>query len=1061
MNAVAASTTDVFEFPCSFAQQRVWIDERLSPGSPVYNIHASIRVQSLLEPGPLQRALEALIERHETLRTTFIERDGAPLQRVAACVDCDFAAEDLRRLDALSCERRVLELAQAQTAQPFDLERGPLLRTRLLRTDAAECILMLTVHHIVADAWSMGVLLREITALYVGAAGGPPAALPTLAIQYADYAVWQRESGSGAAFDADLAYWRAHLADLPTLELPTDHARPAVATHRGRTLHFAFDETLSQSVLELARRHAVTPYVVLVSALAVVLQRNCGQDEVVIGTPVAGRDQPELENLIGFFVNTLVLRVDLAGEPTFAALAQRVQQVLQQALSHQALPFERLVEELHRARDLSRNPLFQVSAQYLAAAGVVAAVPAAAASVLDAQRGAANFDLSFDFWQAAGRLQGRVDYALDLFEASTVERWISQLRRVLGQALADPGVPIESLDLLSPGERVQLLGPWAGEAGTYPRDASLPQVLAEVAGRQPDAIALRGCGIALTYAQLDERARRCAALLAERGGRAGDCIGVALARGADQVAAVIAVLRLGAAYVALDPAWPAQRLAQCIEAAALELVLCAPSAAARFAALGVRAVDPADRSAAAAAVPLPRSIDPMAPAYVAFTSGSTGIPKGVVVPHRAVLRLVCGNPQVPLAAGDVMLMYAPLAFDASTLEIWGALCNGACLSAPPPGPLGLDELAGWIERERVSVAWLTAGLFHQLAAAHAPALARIERLYAGGDVLSGEAVRRLLAHGGRCTVLNGYGPTENTTFTCVHAMHEAADAVAPVPIGRPIAGGYVRVLDRRGRLVPVGVPGELYAGGDGVALGYLGEPALSAQAFLPDPFDPDRGRVYRTGDRVRWRADGVLEFLGRIDRQLKVRGYRIEPGEVETALRALPGVTDAHLRARSDGSGDKTLVAYVAAGTAAAAPELMRQLGERLPAWMLPDELHVCAELRLTANGKIDETALAQAAAPADAAASAAAAAGLDGEVEALVAQIWAEVLARPVTDAQANFFTDLSGHSLLATQAVSRLNAALGIQLPLAAMFEEPTARGIAQRLETLLLADLEADAP
>lgn len=1059
MNAMAAASTEIFEFPCSFAQQRLWIDDRLSPGSPFYNIHASIRVPSLLDPAPLRSALLALVERHETLRTTFVERDGAPMQRVATAIDCDFAAEDLRALAVPTREQRVIELAQAQAAQPFDLERGPLLRLRLLRTGVAECVLMLTVHHIVADAWSMGVLLREITALYVAAASAQPAALPVLAIQYADYAVWQRQSSNSAGDDATLAYWRQHLAGLTTLELPTDRPRPPVATHRGRTLHFAFDDALSQTLLDVAQHYSVTPYVVLVSALAVVLQRNCGQDEVVVGAPVAGRDRPELEGLIGFFVNTLVLRLDLAGEPAFATLARRVQQVLQAALSHQALPFERLVEELHCARDLSRNPLFQVSVQYLAAPGVAGAVQATAASVLEVQRGATNFDLSFDFWLAAGRLEGRVDYALDLFDGSTVERWVGQLRRLLGQALAEPEVSIESLDLLAPDERARLLGSWAGETAHYRHDSSVPQVLAEVVRRQPGAIALRGAGIELTYAQLDARAHRHAALLAEHGARAGDCIGVALPRGADQIAAVIAVLRLGAAYVALDPAWPAQRLGLCVEAAALQLVLCEPSAAAGLAALGVVAVDPADLPASKVAPPLPESIEPLAPAYVAFTSGSTGVPKGVVVPHRAVLRLVCGNPQVPLAGDDTMLLYAPLAFDASTLEIWGALCNGACLSVPPPGPLGLDELAHWIECEQVTVAWLTAGLFHQLATTHAPTLARIERLYAGGDVLSSEAVRRVLAHGGgRCTVLNGYGPTENTTFTCVHAMHNAADAAPPVPIGRPIAGGYVRVLDRRGRPVPVGVFGELYAGGDGVALGYLGDPALSALAFVPDPLEPTRVRVYRTGDRVRWRADGVLEFLGRVDRQVKVRGYRVEPGEVETALRALPGVTDAHVLARSDGSGDKKLVAYVAAGAAVASPELLRQLSQRLPAWMLPSELHVCRELRLNANGKIDEAALAAAAAPA---AAVAPTAELDGEVEALVAQIWAEVLARQVTDPQANFFTDLGGHSLLATQAVSRLNAALGLALPLVAIFEAPTTRGLAQRIETLLLADMAVEAP
>ena len=1046
------AASEVFEFPCAFSQQRLWIDDRLAPGNPFYNIHACLRVPSVLEPAWLERALAELIRRHEALRTTFVERDGSPVQRVATEGRCDFLALDLRAWPPAERDAQVLSHARSQASEPFDLERGPLLRVQWVRVGATEGVLMLTIHHIVADAWSMGILLREITALYGQAAGGPPAALPELPIQYADYAVWQQGEGS-RDFDRALAYWRGQLRDLPTLELPTDRPRPAVASHRGCTLHFGLDDAASARVIGFAQQRSLTTYVVLLAALAVVLQRNAGQDDVVVGAPVAGRDRPELEGLIGFFVNTLVLRLDLTGEPGFEALAQLVQRVLRDALAHQELPFERLVQVQRKERDLSRNPLFQVSVQYLASPGLAAAGDGPQASLLEVQRSATNFDLSFDFWRAGDRIEGRLDYATDLFDAVTVERWVAQWRRVLDQGLAQPLRSIESIELLGDDERAQILGPWGGSDFDYPRDAHIGALWSQVVGRRPDAPAVRAGHQVWTYARLDAESSRVAGALAARGVQHGQAVGIALPRGPMQIAALIAVLRLGAAYVALDTTWPGGRIAHCLQAAAIGCVVCDAVGVQAWAARGIDALAADALPPAPALLPVV-AIDPLDPAYVAFTSGSTGLPKGVVVPHRAVLRLVCGNPQVPLAPDDTMLVYAPLAFDASTLEIWGPLLQGGCLSLPPAGPLGLDELARWIDSERITAAWLTAGLFHQLAAAHPVVLARIRRLYCGGDVLSGDALRAVLAHGdGGSLVCNGYGPTENTTFTCVHAMRNAAEVGDPVPIGQPIRGGHVRVVDRRGRIVPPGVAGELLVGGDGLALGYLGDAELTAQKFVADPADPTR-RVYRTGDRVRWRSDGRLEFLGRIDRQLKVRGYRIEPGEIEAALRALPGVRDAHVGAQADRSGDKHLVAHLAVEPYLTGAELTRQLSARLPAWMVPSEWHLHDTLALNANGKVDPAALLAAAPTAEPAASGLD--GLDGEIESLVAQVWADVLGSPVHAPQANFFTDLGGHSLLATQVVSRLNAALGIALPLAAIFEAPSVRGVSMRVEALLLADM-----
>jgi amino acid adenylation domain-containing protein len=1048
-------STESFDFPCSFAQQRVWVDDQLAAGSAFYNIHASLRLPFVLQPALLERALSELVERHESLRTTFIERDGTPYQRVARTGRCDFAAENISVLPPVEREQAIRTRVQGQASQLFDLERGPLLRVRLLQTGSTECVLMLTIHHIVADAWSMTVLFHDLNQIYTAHVTGCRHSLVALPIQYADYTIWQRQPADVAMLDASIAYWRKQLADLPTLELPTDRARGAVGSHCGRTLRFGFDPALASRLFKFARVHALTPYTVLLTGLALVLQRNSGQDEVVIGAPVAGRDRLELESLIGFFVNMLVLRLDLSGEPSFADLVARIQRTLQEGLAHQSVPFERLVEELRPARDLSRNPLFQVTAQYLVVPLVSGRAQGIGATVLDIQRGASNFDLSFDFWPEGEGLAGRVDYSTYLFDEATVQRWVEQMLRILERALAQPGISIEKLELLSAEERARLLNASMGPVTPYPRNSTLAHCFAEIVRLNPDALAVTGHGVSWTYAELSQRSAFFAESLIQRGARVGQFIGVALPRGPDQVAAIVGILRLGCAYVALDACWPRSRLSHCLRTAQVVNVVCSGEHVPRFAELGVDTLCCADvhESPANSRRIVPAS--PLTPAYVAFTSGSTGEPKAVVVPHRAVLRLVSNNSYIALQPHDRMLVYAPLAFDASTLEVWGTLCNGACMCVAPPGPLGLDELAQWMDSERISAAWFTAGLFHQLAASHPASLARVRRLYAGGDTLGADAVRRVLSVGDEphC-VLNGYGPTENTTFTCVHEMSRPDEVSSPVPIGRPCANGYVRVLDARGRLAAVGVSGELLAGGDGVALGYLGDPDASARAFIPDPIEPQRGRVYRTGDRVRWRADGLLEFLGRMDRQVKVRGYRVEPGEIECALRALPGVSDARVLARADQSGDKHLAAYVAAADTVTVSDVTRHLGARLPAWMIPTEVYLRSGLQLGTNGKVDTSTLLGTSAPAEP--SVATTGSLDGELESLIAKVWEEVLAQPI-GRETNFFTDGGGHSLLATQAVSRLNAALGIRLPLAAIFEDPTPRRLAPRLEALLLADQE----
>jgi non-ribosomal peptide synthetase component F len=627
-----------------------------------------------------------------------------------------------------------------------------------MQTGSAECVLILTIHHIVADAWSMSVLFRDLNEIYSALANDGRHSLAELPIQYADYAVWQRQPPDTGALDASLAYWRSQLAALPTLQLPTDRPRATVMSHRGRTLHFAICGELAARLLRFARARALTPFTVLLAALGVVMQRNCAQDDIVIGVPVAGRDRIELENLIGFLVNMLVLRLDLGREPSFLELAARVQRTLQEGLAHQSVPFERLVEELRPARDLSRNPLFQVSAQYLVAPLELERSRASGATVLDVQRGASNFDLSFDFWPEGEGLAGRVDYSTDLFDESTVKRWIAQLQHVIAQALDEPERSIEALDLLSAEERQRLLVTSTGKVTAYPRHSTLAQRFAEIVKHHSESIAIAGHGVSWSYAELDRRSAAFASHLKLLGAKTGGFIGVALPRGPVQVAAVLGIIRLGCAYVGLDPRWPTARRRHCLHTAQVRLVVCDEQDAALFADPGITAVCGRDvLETPTEAAPF-AEVSPLAPAYVAFTSGSSGEPKAVVVPHRAVLRLVCDNPDIVVQPQDRMLLYAPLAFDASTLEIWATMLNGACLCVAPAGTLGLEELAAFLDEGHISMAWLTAGLFHQLAATHPDSLARIRRLFSGGDVLGCDAIRRVLTRGDKHCVVNGYGP---------------------------------------------------------------------------------------------------------------------------------------------------------------------------------------------------------------------------------------------------------------------------------------------------------------
>jgi amino acid adenylation domain-containing protein len=1065
--------------PLSFAQERLWFIDRLDPGSAVYNMPVSWRLGGALDEAALERALGEIVRRHEALRTTFREVDGSPVQVIAPFAGFTLPVDDLSGLADAAREVEVRRRAGEEAVRPFDLTAGPLFRAALLRLGREDHVLLLSMHHIVSDGWSMGVLFRELSALYEAYGEGGESPLPELAVQYADYAVWQREQLEGEVLDRQLGYWRERLAGAPELlELPTDHPRQAVQTYRGATVPVELSLELLERLQALGRSEGTTLYMTLLGAFQVLLSKYSGSEDIVVGSPIAGRGRGEVEELIGFFINTLVLRTGLGGDPTLREVLGRVREVTLGAYENQEVPFERLVAELQPERSLSHLPVFQVLFALQNTEGRGGALPGLQVSGVGAELTSAKFDLSLALTATAQGLRGGLIYSTDLFERGTVERMVRHLERVLEQVAADADVRLSRLDLLGEAERTRLLALGEGAAPGLPR-ATVDALFAQAAAAAPESVALAWDGGRMTYAELDGRANRLARHLRRAGVAAGTRVGVCLERGPEMVVATLAALKSGGAYVPLDPAYPAERLAFMLADTAVPVLVTESMLADRLpphAAHIVRVDADAAAIAAESSDAPAEGTDPEAAAYVMYTSGSTGRPKGVEVPHRAIVRLVRGQDYVSIDPSDVFLQLAPASFDAATLELWGPLLNGARLAIHPAGQPSVESIGRALAEHGVTVLWLTAGLFHLVVEERIQILRGVRQLLAGGDVLSVPHVRRVLAELPETALINGYGPTENTTFTCCHRVAEAPPAGASVPVGRPIANTYVRVLDAGMQPVPVGVPGELYAGGAGLALGYLNRPELTAEKFVADPFAPG-ARLYRTGDRVRWKESAevrecvsagvdpapansrtdalthsrtaVLEFLGRVDTQVKIRGFRVEPGEVEAVLRAWPGVREAAVVVREDTPGDRRLVAYVAGEVAA--DEVREHLRGRLPEHMVPAAFVRLDALPLTANGKLDRKALP---APEFESAEDRYVAPRT-PVEEVLAGIWAEVLRLERVGVEETFF-ELGGHSLLATRVVSRIREVFSVELPLRALFEGPTVAELAGRVEEMRRAEL-----
>jgi amino acid adenylation domain-containing protein len=1032
--AIRPRSGDEGPLPLSFSQERLWLTDQFEPDNPAYNIPISLRFGGALDVAALRESLVTVRRRHESLRTRFEVLEGRPVQVIDPPDGFAVPLVDLEGLPPERREEEVLRLAQEDATRPFDLRRGPVFRSVLVRLSGQDHALLSNVHHIVSDGWSTGVFSREVEGLYAALSAGRPAVLPPLPIQYADFALWQRRNLDGAALEAQLDFWRRQLAGLdPVLELPADRPRPPRRTPRGRYRPWSLPVNLSHDLRELSGRAETTVFTVLLAGFLALLHHQTQREDLCVGTPVAGRRQVETEGLIGFFVNTLVLRVDLAGDPSFRQLLARAHQTVLDAQSNQDVPFERLVSELALERSPSYTPIFQV----LFALQQVSGTASPLSRALSASSGAAKFDLSLLLTDDGITIGGGLEYSLDLFDPATAERLLDQLHRLLEEVAARPEGRLSEVPLLSPSERHQLLIEWVAVEEPSP-GGCLHELFGAQAKRTPDAVALVHGTRSLTYGELAGGAGGIARRLRELGVGPETRVAVCLERSPDLIAALLGVLAAGAAYVPVDPAYPADRQHFMLEdsGAAVLVARGAPAAGPVVLDLDAEEITPA---------PWPETgVGPNNLAYVIYTSGSTGRPKGVAIEHRSAV--VLAHWARSRFSGEELsgvLASTSVCFDVSVFEIFVPLALGGRLILAE-NALELPSLPATAE---VRIATMVPSAAAELVRAGAiPPSVRVVGL--GGEPVPGVLAERLYGTGTVERVLNLYGPSEDTTYSTMALVPR--DERAPA-IGRPLPGTRVYVVGRRGGPVPLGVAGELWLAGAGLSRGYLGRPALTAEKFVPDPFGEPGARAYRTGDLVRYRTngpngpDGELEFLGRVDHQVKVRGFRIELGEIEAVLEACPGVRGAAVLVREDTPGSRLLAGYVA-GEAGVEDGLRAWLGSRLPEYMVPSLFVRLDALPLTPNGKVDRRALAGIVPERPAAGE-----GDDAPrtpTEEVVAVIWAQVLGLERVGTGQDFFS-LGGHSLLGTQVLSRIRETLGVDLPLSKLFAAPTVARFAREVE------------
>ncbi|OTA16216.1 Amino acid adenylation [Xenorhabdus vietnamensis] len=1064
--------------PLSFAQQRLWFLGQLDPAaSQAYHLPVALRLTGQLNPHALTTALDRLVARHESLRTRFVLVEGHPCQHIdPADIGFALSGHDWRQLEPALHSDRITALANLEAQTPFDFVQGPLIRGQLLQLADSEHVLLLTLHHIITDGWSIGVLVRELGVFYRAALDGHEAPLSPLPIQYADYAVWQHEQLKETTLAAQRDFWCAQLEDIPALlALPTDRPRPAVQTYVGDQVSFHLDAALLASLKTLGQRHNSTLFMTVLSAWSIVLARLSGQDDIVIGTPVANRPNSELEGLIGFFVNTLALRVRLNDDLNVEDLLAQVRERALTAYAHQDLPFEQVVEALQPERSLSYNPIFQVMLALNNTPAQELILPELQFAPFEQTYHRSHFDLTLSLVETDAGLVGALSYATDLFDAATVERMVGYLTNILASMTADETQLIATLPMLPEAESQQLLVDFNATQADFPQDALIHQLFEAQATRRPEATALVFENQKLfeeqrlfeeqkiSYGELNRRANQLAHYLISLGVCPDDRVAICAERSLDMIVGLLGILKAGGAYVPLDPAYPTERLSHMIEDAAPVVLLTQTTQLEKLSDIVPTTLPIVVRETQAALLETQPIHNPDAQtlgltarhlAYVIYTSGSTGQPKGVMVEHRSVNRLVINSGYADISANDCVAHCANIAFDASTWEIWSALLNGGRLHIVSQSTL-LDpaRFCDSLIRGHVTALWLTAGLFNEYLDSLQPLFGQLRYLLIGGDVLDPRKIQRVkLAGSPPAHLINGYGPTETTTFAATYAISSPVDVARSIPIGRPIANTQIYILDPHGQPVPLGVAGEIHIAGAGVARGYLNHPELTAERFLNNPFssEPDT-RMYKSGDLGRWLPDGNIEYLGRNDFQVKLRGFRIELGEIEAKLEQCPGVREAIVLMRKDRSYDnsdknkgnqKRLVAYLRpeTGVELVPTELRQQLARYLADYMLPSAFVTLEAFPLTSNGKLDRQALPI---PDPSAFVVRRYESPIGKTETALAQIWQDLLELEQVGRHDHFF-ELGGHSLLAIQLLNHMREQ-DMEVTLTTLFAHPTLSDLA----------------
>lgn len=1034
--------------PMSYAQQRLWFLYHLESVGVVYNVPFAFRIKGPLDLDALRRSFVRLAQRHEILRTRFKIIDGQPMQIIEQDPRVVFLVLDVRSFPAAQIQAQVQENIIKEAHTPFDLQRTPLWRVKVLRVDELEYLLLLNFHHIIFDEWSQGIFFSELNIIYQAECQGVAPRLEEVELHYADFALWQIEFLKSDEVQAQLGYWKDKLAAFPSVSLPLDYPRPAVQSFRGSRVRGQVTAEVAGALRQLSQSEQVTYFATLLSAFFVLLQRYTGQNDLLVGTPVANRNHLQLEKMIGFFLNTLVIRADLSGSPTFRQTVSRVGSVVLEALANQDLPFERLVDELKIERSLSHHPIFQIAFAYHPRSSESLALANLHVTPMMVDFGWAKFDLTLFVNETEEGLRLSLEYSQDLFKPNTIERMMRHLCSLLTFVAHHPDTPICCIPLLSDEERRTILQEWNNRQRMYPGEVGVHRLVEQRVALQPHAPALEFGTQRWSYAELNACANQLARYLIRLGLKREEGVAVCMPRNAEMVLAWLAILKAGGVYIPLDETYPAERLNFMLKDSKARMLI----------ALGEK---PTVLPEKVTLIDLHSSWEEILKegsanldidmggeglAYIMYTSGSTGEPKGIGIPHRAINRLVVNSDYKTIEVGERVAQASNASFDAATFEVWGALVNGGVVVGVQKDELlDVEQLTKRIRAGDIQVLFLTTALFNQIAAVKPEAFSGLNCLLFGGEAVSPAWVRAVMAVGAPQRFLHVYGPTESTTFATWHEVRTVPDHALTIPIGTPIANTRVYVLDEHLQPVPLGVAGELYIGGDGLARGYSSRPRETAEKFLPDPFAGVSGaRMYATGDVVRWNEAGEIEFIGRRDTQVKLRGFRIELGEVEAAILRQEEVKQVVAMVREDRPGDKRLVAYVVAEEALSEGDLRQRLKALLPEYMLPSAVVFMEKLPLNPNGKVDRQALPP---PTKVTPSRTYLPARD-EYERSLVEIWQQVLGLKEISVEDNFF-DLGGNSLLAIQLFSLIEERFERTLPLATLFHHPTIAALAVRLQ------------